>query len=176
MDETILGAQRAADDALRFITANSRDPLIAALSNGTLLKVCALLDAGANANMTVPAAEGMTALGVAALGGRVEACAVLLDAGADPRRRMGDEITARDVAVNAGRFTTAKFLEETERMANMGMRPGPGQSYLELAWITMRQAKQGETCRDCGARVPSESSFDHLTSHLRQVERSEAVG
>jgi Ankyrin repeats (many copies) len=171
MESRLAQARREATESARQIAVAVQDPLIRAVADGNALAVCSLLDEDADPNVVeaVGFAVQLTPLHVAAMAGRLEVCAILLDSGADPTRALGDGATARDVAVNTGWFAVAGFLEMLPVMRRKALSMNPGHSYLELAYPFREREGKGEPCSQCGVPVPDEFRFDHVSSHLWQI-------
>jgi hypothetical protein len=145
--------------------------LARAASEGTVLEVVGLLQQGASPLSGFP-------LALAAGVGRLEVCAILLDAGADPGLRTSQDMTARDLAQASGHLSVANFLGVVSKMLAEGHELSPGHSYLEIARIVRSKEDRGESCPRCGVRVPAPASQDHIYSHAWeiQVKQGRAAG
>ena len=132
--------------------------------DGAVVEIMHLLIQGANPD--VVSAGGVRPLHRAGENGRLEVCAMLLDAGADPTARTTQGSTASGLAANAGYPTVAMFLRSVEVIAARGDELSPGHSHLEMCRLVPGREQVGERCPKCGVPIPASSFDDHVASHL----------
>jgi Ankyrin repeat len=140
-------------------------PLLAAVGNVEAVSAVAdLLAAGAEPNVTT-GVGGVTPLHIAALLGRIEVCAMLMDAGADPILRANGR-TARDAAIFGGQPLSVLFLDVAMAFRQEGRRLARGHSFMETTRMIRKEKNEGDPCGGCGIRVPANAKADHAAGHL----------
>jgi Ankyrin repeat len=137
--------------------------LVVASADGAVLEIMHLLIQGADPDAV--SAGGVRPLHRAGEKGRLEVCAMLLDAGADPTARTTQGSTASGLASNAGHPTVALFLGSVELSAARGYELSPGHSHLEMCRLAPGREQVGDRCPKCGLSAPG-SFNDHVASHL----------